>query len=107
MKKFQVFLGLAVLVLVLWAAATPVNASDLSLIGSWVPTAPGCPCDVDDPRPCADYAGCSPRGPNVPYQEMLVCFAKPSGSKTCTLGSDTPCDYGNESCTSTFNMACE
>ena len=42
MKKFQLFLGLAVLVLALYTVASPVSADGKSLIGSWVLGACGC-----------------------------------------------------------------
>lgn len=35
MKKFQIFIGLTVLVLALWVVGTPVNADGKTLVGGW------------------------------------------------------------------------
>jgi hypothetical protein len=55
MKKFQVFLGLAVLMLVLWTVATPVNQNNDSLVGAWI-VGPAC-CSGTDTDRCRAYEG--------------------------------------------------
>lgn len=52
MKKFQVFLGLAVLVAALWAVGTPVDAEGKSLVGAWVVYHDCVCCESDEWNDC-------------------------------------------------------
>jgi hypothetical protein len=102
MKKFQVFLGLAVLVLVLWATTTPVNANSKSLIGSWVPSwDPVCCNTVTTGEYCEDWGWCWGGAlvtcyAKAPWQQLNgYCHA--TGSWTCS---------GNYPCNDIHDAAC-
>jgi hypothetical protein len=102
MKKFQVFLGLAVLVLVLWAAATPMNMDGKSLIAGWAPQYNSYCCEYQSPRPCGEFWGCSP----TPYNEMMVCWYDPTGTGSCGPAAGQPCVAGTYECVTTYNGHC-
>ena len=87
MKKLQVFLGLAVLIFVLWATTTPVNADGKSLIGGWVPIWPAPCCYGVFPNDhCANGApyGCYGGG-------LITCWmASEYTGKNCTPWGGDP-----------------
>lgn len=103
MKKYQVLLGLGVLVMALWTVIAPVHADGKSLVGSWVwvncDTA--CEgntdviCNVNEPWPaiCGNY--------NV----VNVCAVNSNGSGTCTGEDQYPC-VGNYACSTAEDTYC-
>jgi len=95
MKNFQVFLGLAVLALVLWAAATPVKADETFLVGGWS-LGGGC-CNGVDLEPCQD----GPTGPIgcIVGNSTWVCVVSSWTGDFCDPQGTDPCDYsGLNSC---------
>lgn len=97
MKKFQVVLGLAVMVAMLWAVASPVNAEVKLLTGGWVLVPCGTPCNGVTEEPCRNGPAwtvplCSP------FYDTWVCISGSSGWGLCTsLGYDE-CDAGGYDC---------
>lgn len=79
MKKFQVFLGLVILVLALCAVDSPINA-DGAIIGGAI--GDGCPCDIMKER----VLSCGSRTGNPCSEEHEACAFTKDGSDHCTVG---------------------
>jgi len=88
MKTFQIFLGLVVLMLVLWTAAAPVvNADDKMLIGG---VADGCACGDDSSRTCKALEGqsCSTKVTRCNSGTAKKCSDQSGGgSLPCSMSS--------------------
>ena len=94
MKKFQILLGLTVLVLALYTISAPVNADGKSLIGGWGHYS-GCMCGVShldyyycDNRP-APTGGCG-GSTFIGFVGGGFDFSHPGPNKACSGGQGYP-----------------
>lgn len=92
MKTFQFLLGLAILAVVLWTGASPINVDAKTVVGGWW-TPADCTCSGTHTEACTN--GPDPDNCN-PGLSTLVCTIGSGGACT-TLGYDD-CDYGGFSC---------
>lgn len=108
MRKYQVLLGLGVLVMALWAVSAPVHTDGKSLVGGWVWVGCTTPCDgnvwvqcsVDEPFPAVCYDS----------TWVYVCFVdsySPTGHCAADEPMSYPCQNGNMSCRSAYDTHCQ
>ena len=95
MKKFQILLGLTVLVLALYTVASPVSADAKSLIGSWV-LGGGCCYDYDD-EPCQNGPMGTQRYCHPTYW-TFVCLRSDYTGMFCDPLDYDDCDLGGYAC---------
>jgi len=104
LSRITLLCGLALGIMVLWAAAAPSATGEDSLIGGdWYPETEGYCCSHDVPDQCKNYSGCE----DWDTTEIIVCVPNDNGTGIAWGNGETPCDYGDPSCTECEECDCE